>query len=144
MKGNFILIPLALAAVTSVAKAADRNYFQVTYFAKATHKSIIHDTYQRANDDLRMLSVAYRNDARGVELSTFRNSMYSRSAALSYARYWQPLKYVETSVHVGVVSGYPNSAILFAPGIAYRRYDWAIPKLTWYGNALVFSMSIKF
>lgn len=129
---------LFLAPLTTMATTTD-DYFELTYFAKSTH--LISGDY---NEDHNVLGLEYRNDYRGYGVAVFKNSHYDQSVAIDYARYWHPSDYIETSVRLGLVTGYDDTPVLLAASVAYTKYDIFIPKVSWFGNAIIFSLSFKF
>jgi len=145
-----LLLLLPFQAISAEEKSPIKNriieepFLQVTYFAYASHKLFLDEDKYNLNNKLNMFSVAYRNQTHGAELTSFTNSYYVKSYALSYAHYWQPVKNIEASVNVGYVSGYSETSALFAASVAYTKYDYFIPKVTWFGEALVFSLSFNY
>ncbi len=127
------------------AHAEDTDPFiEVTYFAHATHKPFIDENKVLINNKLNLFSVAYRNEKHGAAVITFTNSYFKRAVAVSYLRYWHPADHIETAVNVGLTTGYDSNMVLFAPSVAYTKYDFFVPKVSWFGQAFIFSLSANY
>lgn len=133
-----------------VAKAEDN--IDITYFAISEHFSDVpYNQY-----DHQFIGVTYKQGDRGYTLATFINSYYRRSVLVSYSHYWELSTNLEASASLGLATGYDSfdtcrknkSGIYFCPvvelGIKYTKFDSVQPKLSIFGEALVFSLSARF
>jgi len=134
------ILLLLIFLVPFFAQAKDENdYFEFTYFAKSTH--LVDGDF---NEDHNFLGLEYRNDHRGYGIAVFENSYYKQSVVIDYVKYWQPADFIETSARLGLVSGYDETPVAFVLSIAYTKYDMFRPKISWFGDAIIFSISFKF
>ena len=116
------------------------GYFEVTYFAKAFHR-----TKNDLNENNAYFGITYRDDNYGVGAATFVNSYYDRSLMVYVTKYWQLTKNYEAYFSMGYVTGYASDPI-FAPyfGLSFTRYDNFVPSISIFGDATVLSLSFKF